>query len=798
MKLRSVTIEGYRSINEKISIICEPRVTVILAANDHGKTNFLEAIRHLNTDHPFNQELDLNWDRDASENLPYIRFDLTLDRNEQEEIQKILDIKAKKHFAESVYKRAQATFDESVTMIQNLEVELRVVTEDIKKLSIFINDKPSSIDADKRDQYDEVKQAKNKISDLEKQRADLENRLSKLTDSKTDKYNELLGAAAHHVEASNVSNSGKQNTDALTSNLLYLIKKPDVLAKESQKLAEALNSGRQQLSQHQAANDANNIQKTQLLIQDIEKQSTIAAEALKFAQQDAVLWKDVLDFIKTDVYQKISKPRLPKEARIAAPTSIAAERVGIGGNLVLVLPNEVKDEDVENFIVSHIPRVELIGPVSKVLDSATREDMDKPDFAFMRGVFYYATLKRDEWDRIFIQDDESTNRLDQASAALNETLRHSWSQGKNLQFLLRHFSRENKIELSIKDPGVAKRVVRVSRRSTGFTHFFTLKTILHSRQTESPANSYIWLFDEPGLYLHPDGQHDLIKVIETLSLSNQVLYSTHSLFMINKNYPTRHRLLYKTGTEGTKADSKPHHGHWKPTIEALGLALPGTILFASNILLVEGDSDPILLNSVLLKLIEMNEVSFDLNSLSIIPTNDSKNADAIVRILTESSIKPKIAALFDGDAGGIEKSKKIADLLRQHGIESKVLSKDSTIEDHLLGVNDIFVRAVATYISKITKGDLSDILPKVASSYKAKDKAGVAAWSREVGTGVANLVGEPSPVGIAREYSLLLSDTSGSVFQKGADLKRSVALVNWIAEALDLPKQTLKEEKIVA
>lgn len=48
MRLVRVSIEGYRSIKERLDVTLDPHVTVLLGANDHGKTNFLQALRHLN------------------------------------------------------------------------------------------------------------------------------------------------------------------------------------------------------------------------------------------------------------------------------------------------------------------------------------------------------------------------------------------------------------------------------------------------------------------------------------------------------------------------------------------------------------------------------------------------------------------------------------------------------------------------------------------------------------------------------------------------------------------------------
>ena len=205
---------------------------------------------------------------------------------------------------------------------------------------------------------------------------------------------------------------------------------------------------------------------------------------------------------------------------------------------------------------------------------------------------------------LFTQDDVSMKQLKEASVTLNDTLKADWIQGADLRYELSHESAAKQILLRIEDPAVDSRLVRASRRSSGFTHFFALKTVLYARQRDCLANAYIFLFDEPGIYLHPSGQHDLLRVLDAIGKHNQVIYSTHSLFMLNRTFPARHRLIVKNGG-GTRIDGKPFVDRWGSTIEELGFSLAGTILFAQHVLLAEGDADPVFIYALFQKLVEI-------------------------------------------------------------------------------------------------------------------------------------------------------------------------------------------------
>jgi predicted ATP-dependent endonuclease of OLD family len=237
------------------------------------------------------------------------------------------------------------------------------------------------------------------------------------------------------------------------------------------------------------------------------------------------------------------------------PETAEFYRQGVASTLSLNGWTNFADEVVTK-LRGFLPRAEIIEPYDKISDSVTATELAPGMNDFMRGVFYYAGLDPDNASDLFVQNDTTERTLQNASGKLDETLKKSWSQGEALGFHLNHQCKIDAIQLKIDDPAVVRRRVRASHRSSGFTNYFAIKTILHARQEAHRAASYLLLFDEPGLFLHPSGQFDLLRVLETLAKTDQVIYVTHSLFMINKSYPTRHRLVLKTN-EGTVIESKP-------------------------------------------------------------------------------------------------------------------------------------------------------------------------------------------------------------------------------------------------
>jgi energy-coupling factor transporter ATP-binding protein EcfA2 len=77
-------------------------------------------------------------------------------------------------------------------------------------------------------------------------------------------------------------------------------------------------------------------------------------------------------------------------------------------------------------------------------------------------------------------------------------------------------------------------------RSRGFVWFFSF--LAWYSEVKKNARPMILLLDEPGLTLHAKAQHDLLRYFET-ELKDQLIYSTHSPFMIDPEHFERVRIV---------------------------------------------------------------------------------------------------------------------------------------------------------------------------------------------------------------------------------------------------------------
>ncbi len=142
--------------------------------------------------------------------------------------------------------------------------------------------------------------------------------------------------------------------------------------------------------------------------------------------------------------------------------------------------------------------------------------------------------------------------------------------------------------------------VPFDERSRGFVWFFSFLTAF--KKLSEDNDQMIILLDEPGLNLHASAQADLLRFIEdVLAPDHQVIYTTHSPFLVDAHRFERVRTVEDIDNEGVKVSSEclsVDANTVFPLQAALGYNLAQTLFLGPNCLLVEGPSDLLYLQTM--------------------------------------------------------------------------------------------------------------------------------------------------------------------------------------------------------
>lgn len=148
-----------------------------------------------------------------------------------------------------------------------------------------------------------------------------------------------------------------------------------------------------------------------------------------------------------------------------------------------------------------------------------------------------------------------------------------------------------------------KESVPLDQRSKGF--IWSLSLLINCASIEQQHKNIIFLLDEPGLHLHGDAQADLLRFFEEEFTNTQIVYTTHSPFMVDASKPERIRVVNNSG-EGTKVSSEAlslKNGRLLPLQAALGYGITQSLFIAPDCIVVEGTSDRFFLQKISEKLI---------------------------------------------------------------------------------------------------------------------------------------------------------------------------------------------------
>lgn len=270
------------------------------------------------------------------------------------------------------------------------------------------------------------------------------------------------------------------------------------------------------------------------------------------------------------------------------------------------------------------------------------------------------------------------SRLQGAGNFLSQTVLKYWSQNKHirLQFDLRE-GKSGDPEGLRNGPNLWAEVhdtahwvtLPVGTRSRGFIWFFSfLAWFSQQSKAEIPV---ILLLDEPGLFLHAQAQRDLLDYVDEELKDHQVIYTTHSPFMIDARRFDRVRLVRDRSMEedrplpvpeaGTKVLTDVLHadaGTLFPLQGALAYDITQTLFVGPNPLLVEGVSELVYLPTLGDVLRDAGRVGLD-PRWTIAPVGGADKAASFVALF-QAQKGLNVATLLDiqkKDEQNIEKLK---------------------------------------------------------------------------------------------------------------------------------------------
>jgi len=268
--------------------------------------------------------------------------------------------------------------------------------------------------------------------------------------------------------------------------------------------------------------------------------------------------------------------------------------------------------------------------------------------------------------------------LEATEAIISDELFKYWKTNTNLSIefeidkIIKKDHNNHNISDYILDIRVKNSRARISlplrNRSKGFNWFFSF-LVWFKKIQEDKDSTYILLLDEPGLNLHASAQGDLLNFFKDLSKDYQILYSTHSPFMIEPDELHNIRTVLETRDGSKISDSiqEKDPNTLFPLQAALGYNIAQNLFISKHNLLVEGTSDLVYLQ-VMSSILENSGRKFLDEKITIVPVGGLDKVATFVSLLRSNNLN--IVCLLDTfkDAKG---KAKLENLVEQKIINQK-------------------------------------------------------------------------------------------------------------------------------
>lgn len=145
----------------------------------------------------------------------------------------------------------------------------------------------------------------------------------------------------------------------------------------------------------------------------------------------------------------------------------------------------------------------------------------------------------------------------------------------------------------------------------------SLAALAMLKERYSVDSASIIAIDEPEAHLHPEAINQLNQILNGLIQDNQVIISTHNPLFVNKS-EIKSNIIVSSG----KATPARNIAEIR---EILGVKLSDNLISYKYALIVEGDTDKLVIEKLLKKSSEKIKKSFDLSELTIVSLGGASN-----------------------------------------------------------------------------------------------------------------------------------------------------------------------------
>lgn len=335
-------------------------------------------------------------------------------------------------------------------------------------------------------------------------------------------------------------------------------------------------------------------------------------------------------------------------------------------------------EIISDFDVSSVlPSIVYHDEFDRIKDSVHINSLNESENRTFRNLLNIANIDYDDFnDR---DDFEQVRELNSAQVNVSGEVNSIWDQ-KSVNVSI-NFS-NNKFLIQIADNSlgngdnkkkIQRELIRPSSRSEGFQWFFSFYTNL-TAETNGDNDDKLILLDDPAVVLHPEGKKNWLDAIEQMTDDAQFVYSSHSPYLIRKEYPERIRLVEDLPAEGTKITNKWAEGDsmaLKPLRNALGIGLGDSPFASKRQILVEGVTDYYIFTAINNYLKSIGRDFIDADEVSIMPTNGAPNMPNAAKWVASEGFA--YVLLLDNDQAGKDAMDEIAEQHQEVDLDRVIL-----------------------------------------------------------------------------------------------------------------------------